>query len=392
MTIERGISERYFELPSSEFAQILRKAEEDKKVISLGPGEPDFTAPKHVIKFAKKKLDQGYTHYSPPQGRYDLREAIVKKLKKDNKINVSPDDIIVTCGSQEALFLATLALVDPGEKIIVPNPGFLAYIPMVESVTGTQLSLPLLEEDGFELNPDRIEDLIDNRTQVLLINTPGNPTGRILKRKTLEELADIVIEHDLKVFSDEAYEYFVYDNNKHISIGSLNGMKKYVLTFQSFSKTYAMPGFRVGYAAGPKEIIQSMTRMHLYCGLCAPTISQLAALEALKRSQKCVRDMKKEYDRRRKLVIKRLRQIPGITCLVPEGAFYTFPNIKSFGVSSVKFANFLLKKAKVLVVPGTEFGKYGEGYIRMSYATSYEKIEVAFNRIENAIRNLINQA
>ena len=392
MTIERGISERYFELPSSEFAQILRKAEEDKKIISLGPGEPDFTTPKHVIKFAKKKLDQGYTHYSPPQGRYDLREAIVKKLKKDNKINVSPDDIIVTCGSQEALFLATLALVDPGEKIIVPNPGFLAYIPMVESVTGTQLSLPLLEEDGFELNPDRIEDLIDNRTQVLLINTPGNPTGRILKRKTLEELADIVIEHDLKVFSDEAYEHFVYDNNKHISIGSLNGMKKYVLTFQSFSKTYAMPGFRVGYAAGPREIIQTMARLHLYCGLCAPTISQLAASEALKGSQKCVRDMKKEYDRRRKLVIKRLRQIPGITCLVPEGAFYTFPNIKSFGVSSVKFADFLLKKAKVLVVPGTEFGKYGEGYIRISYATSYEKIEMAFDKIEKAIRELINQA
>jgi len=392
MTIERGISERYFELPSSEFAQILRKAEEDKKIISLGPGEPDFTTPKHVIIFAKKKLDQGYTHYSPPQGRLNLREAIVKKLKKDNKINVSPDDIIVTCGSQEALFLATLALVDPGEKIIVPNPGFLAYIPMVESVTGTQLSLPLLEEEGFELNPDKIEDLIDNRTQVILINTPGNPTGRILKRKTLEELADIVVEHDLKVFSDEAYEKFVYDNKKHISIGSLNGMKKYVLTFQSFSKTYAMPGWRVGYAAGPKEIIQSMTRMHLYCGLCAPTISQLAALEALRRSQKCVRDMKKEYDRRRKLVIKRLRQIPGITCLVPEGAFYVFPNIKSFGVSSVKFADFLLKKAKVLVVPGTEFGKYGEGYIRISYATSYEKIEMAFDKIEKAIRELINQA
>ena len=391
MIIEHGISERYFELPSSEFARIMKTAEEDRNVISLGPGEPDFTTPRHIIKFAKKKLDQGYTHYSPPQGRSDLREIIAKKLKKDNKINLSPDEIIVTCGSQEALFLATLALVDPGEKIIVPNPGFLAYIPMVESVTGTQISIPLLEENGFELNPDEVEKLIDNRTQVLLINTPGNPTGRILKKKTLEELADIVIDHDLKVFSDEAYEKFVYDDKKHISIGSLNGMKKHVLTFQSFSKAYAMPGWRVGYAAGPKEIIQCMTRMHLYCGLCAPTISQLAALEALKRSQKCVRDMKKEYDRRRKLVIKRLRQIPSITCLIPEGAFYAFPNVKSFGVSSVKFADFLLKKAKVLVVPGTEFGKYGEGYIRISYATSYEKIEVAFNRIENAIKDLINQ-
>lgn len=388
MTIEHGISERFFELPSSEFTQIMKTASEDKNVISLGPGEPDFTTPKHIIRFAKKKLDQGYTHYSPPQGRLDLRETIAKKLKKDNKINVSPDEIIVTCGSQEALFLATLALVDPGEKIIVPNPGFLAYIPMVESVTGTQLSIPLLEEDGFELDPDKVEELIDNRTQVLLINTPGNPTGRILKKKTLEELADIIIEHDLKVFSDEAYEKFVYDNNKHISIASLNGMKKHVLTFQSYSKTYAMAGWRVGYAAGPKEIIQCMTRMHLYCGLCSPTLSQLAALEALRRSQKCVRDMKKEYDKRRKLIVKRLIEIPNIFCLNPEGAFYAFPNIKDLGMKSSEIAKIFLKKAKVLVVPGTEFGKYGEGYIRLSYATAYKKIEEALDRIEKVIRKL----
>ena len=388
MTIEHGISERFFELPSSKFAQIMKTASEDKRVISLGPGEPDFTTPKHIIRFAKKKLDQGYTHYSPPQGRLELRETIARKLKKDNKIDVSPDEIIVTCGSQEALFLATLALVDPGEKMIVPNPGFLAYIPMVESVTGTQISIPLLEEDGFELNPEKVEELIDNRTQVLLINSPGNPTGRILKKKTLEKLADIVIEHDLKVFSDEAYEKFVYDNNKHISIGSLNGMEKHALTFQSFSKSYAMPGWRVGYAAGPKEIIQSMTRIHLYCGLCSPTISQLAALEALRKSQKCVRDMKKEYDRRRKLIVKRLIEIPNIFCLNPEGAFYAFPNIKDLGMKSSEIAKIFLKKGKVLTVPGTEFGKYGEGYLRLSYATSYEKIKKALNRIEKVVRKL----
>ena len=388
MTIERGISERFFELPGSKFAQIMRTAEEDKKVISLGPGEPDFTTPKHIIEFAKKKLDQGYTHYSPPQGRSDLREAIAKKLKKDNKVDVSPDDIIVTCGSQEALFLATLALVDPGEKVIVPNPGFLAYIPMVESITGTQVSIPLLEEDGFELNPDKVEELIDNRTQVLLINTPSNPTGRILKKKTLEEIADIVIEHDLKVFSDEAYEKFVYDKNKHISIASLNGMKEHVITFQSFSKTYAMPGWRVGYAAGPKEIIQSMTRIHLYCGLCSPTISQIAATAALEGKQKCVEDMRKEYDRRRKLIIKRIKDIPMISCLEPEGAFYAFPNIKRMKMISSEVVELFLKKAKVLTVPGPEFGKYGEGYIRMSYATVYEKIEEALNRIEDVIRKL----
>jgi aminotransferase len=388
MTIEHGISERFFELPTSEFTEIMRLAQEEKNVISLGPGEPDFTTPKHIIEFAKKKLDEGYTHYSPPQGRTDLREEIAKKLKKDNKIDVTPDEIIVTCGSQEALFLATLALVDPGEKIIVPNPGFLAYIPMVESVTGTQLSVPLLEEDGFEFNPNKVKELIDNRTQVLLLNTPGNPTGRILKKKNLEELADIVIENDLKVFSDEAYEKLVYDNNKHVSIASLNGMEKYVITFQSFSKTYAMGGFRVGYAAGSKEVIETMTRIHLYCGLCSPTISQFAALEALRGDQSCVEKMRKEYDIRRKLIVKRLGEMPNIHCLNPEGAFYAFPNIKKLGMTSSEVAHFLLKKAKVLVVPGTEFGKYGEGYIRLSYATAYEKIEEALNRMEKALREV----
>jgi len=385
MTIERGISERFFELPTSKFAEIMKVASEDKDVISLGPGEPDFTTPKHIIQFAKKKLDEGYTHYSPPQGRLDLREAITKKLKKDNKIHATPNEIIITCGSQEALFLATLALVDPGEKIIIPNPGFLAYIPMVEAVTGTEVSIPLLEENGFELNPDTVKELIDNRTQVLLINTPGNPTGRILKRKTLEELADIVIENDLKVFSDEAYEKFVYDDNKHISMASLNGMDKHVITFQSFSKSYAMAGWRVGYAVGPKDVIKSMTRIHLYCGLCSPTISQLAALEALRGNQKCVEDMRKEYDRRRKLIIKRLNEM-NISCLKPEGAFYAFPNIRPFGKSSVEFADSLFNKAKVLVVPGTEFGKHGEGYVRLSYATSYDKIVKAMNRIEKVVR------
>jgi len=385
---EYEISERYVHLPSSEFAEIMRLAAEGKGIISLGPGEPDFTTPQHIIEFAKKKLDEGYTHYSPPIGRFELRKAIAKKLRKENKVNVKPDEIMVACGSQEALFLATLALLDPGEKMLVPNPGFLAYIPMVETITGVPVSVPMLEEDGFEYNPDTIEKLVDKRTRILLINSPSNPTGRILKKKTLEELADIAIEHDLIIFSDEAYEKIIYDRNKHICVGSLNGMKDHVITFQSFSKSYAMPGWRVGYAAGPKDIIQSMTRIHIYCGLCSPTISQLAAIEALEGDQKCVKEMRDEYDRRRKLIIKRLKEIPKITCLKPEGAFYFFPNITGLKMKSTEVVHFLLKKAKVLTVPGTEFGKYGEGYIRMSYATAYEKIEEALNRIEKVIRKL----
>lgn len=388
MTIEHEISERYFQLPSSEFAEIMRIAEEDKTVISLGPGEPDFTTPKHIIDFAKQRLEEGYTHYSPPGGRIGTKEAIVKKLKRDNKIDVVPEEVIVTCGSQEALFLATLALVDPGEKVLVPNPGFLVYIPMVETITGTPVSVPLLEENGFEFSLDKLEELIDKRTRVMIINSPGNPTGTMLKRKTLEKLADIVIEHDLVVFSDEAYEKIVYGKNKHISIASLNGMKNHVLTFQTFSKTYAMPGWRVGYAAGPEDIIKSMTRMHIYCGLCSPTISQIAATEALNGDQSCVEEMRKEYDRRRKLIVKRIKEIPLINCLEPEGAFYAFPNVKRLKMKSTEVVKLFLKKAKVLTVPGTEFGQYGEGYIRMSYATAYEKIEEALNRIEKVVREL----
>jgi len=383
---EYEISERYVYLPGSEFAEIMRLATEGKDIISLGPGEPDFTTPQHIIDFAKKKLDEGYTHYSPPIGRFELRKAIAKKLKKDNKINVKPNEVIVTCGSQESLFLATLALLDPGEKMLVPNPGFLAYIPMVETVTGVPVSVPMLEEDGFEYNPDTINKLVDKRTRILLVNSPNNPTGRMLKKKTLEELADIAIEHDLIIFSDEAYEKIIYDRNKHISIGSLNGMKEHVITFQTFSKSYAMAGFRVGYAAGPEDIIESMTRMHIYAGLCSPTISQLAAVEALEGDQKCVKEMRDEYDRRRKLIMKRLKEISKITFLKPEGAFYFFPNITGLKMKSTKVVQFFLKKAKVLTVPGTEFGKYGEGYIRMSYATAYEKIEEALNRIEKVVK------
>ncbi len=386
MTIEHEISERYFHLPSSNFAKIMKTATEEKDVISLGPGEPDFITPEHIREAAIKAIDKGYTHYSPPGGRAETKQAIAKKLKKDNKINVSPDEIIVTCGSQEALFLATLSLLDPGEKMIVPDPGFLAYIPMVETVTGVPVSLPLREENGFEFDPDELERLVDHRTRVILINTPGNPTGRILKKKTLEELADIAVQHDLVIFSDEAYEKLIYDNKKHISIASLNGMKERALTFQSLSKTYAMAGFRIGYVAGPKDLIESMTRMKIYTTVSTPTISQIAAVEALEEDQKCVQEMKKEYDRRRKLITKRLEEMPRISCLNSEGAFYAFPNITKLKMSSNQVTNLFLKKAKVLVVPGNEFGRYGEGYVRMSYATSYEKIEEAMNRIENVVR------
>jgi len=382
-----GIAKRELELPKTEFQKIMEIAEEGKNIISLGPGEPDFTTPKHIINFTKKKLDQGFTHYSSPDGRNELKELIVKKLKKENGIDISPEGVVVTAGSQEALFLGLMVLVDPTEQVLVPDPGFLAYRPMVEVLDGVAVSLPLHENEGFQVNPDRIKELIEpGKTKVIIINSPSNPTGIVLKKKVLEEIAGIVIENGLVIFSDEAYEKFVYDGAKHVSVGSLNGMHNYVLTFHSFSKTYAMPGFRIGYVAGPLDIVKAMVRCHLYTSVCTSTISQFAAIQALKGPQKEIEKMRREYDRRRKMLIKRLNEIPKMCCPKPEGAFYAFPNITQLKMNSSQVAHLFLKKAKVLVVPGTEFGKCGEGYVRLSYATAYEKIEEALDRIEKVVK------
>lgn len=381
------ISEREDELPLSTIGELIKIAEESKDIISLGPGEPDFNSPKHVIDFACKKLREGYTHYSPPAGREDLREAISKKLRKENRIDAAPDKIVVTTGSTEAIMMALMCTIDPGEGVLIPDPGFLAYRPTIEILNGMPLSVPHFEEDGFRFNLDEARKaIVPEKTNVMIVNTPSNPTGVVFGRKTLEEIADFVCEYDLLAISDEAYEKFVYAGEKHTSLGSLNGMGNRVLTLQSFSKTYAMPGFRIGYAAGPESVINAMKKIHIYTSVCAPTVSQEAALAALIGSQKSVTKMTKEYDRRRKLMIRRLNEIPGFSCVEPKGAFYAFPNVSSFGMDSLTFSRWLLKKAKVAVVPGTEFGKNGEGYVRCSFATSYEKIAKALDRVESAAK------
>ncbi len=387
--LRRIIAERYEELPVSTIGKLLKVAAESKDVISLGPGEPDFDSPDHIIRIAKKFLDQKYTHYSPPGGRHEFKEAIIKKLKKDNKINVGLENIIATTGSTEAILLSLMSTIDPGEGVLIPDPGFLSYKPTVEVLNGMPIPIPLYEKDNFEITTEKMEEvIIPEKTRVLIINTPSNPTGTVFSKKTLEEIADFARQHDLLVISDEAYEKLVYDDAKHVSIGSLNGMDDYTMTLHSFSKTYAMPGFRIGYAAGPEKIIKAMTKLHVFTSLCAPTISQVTAMEALKGEQGCVEKMRREYDRRRKMIVKRLNAIPGFTCTNPKGAFYAFPNVKSFGKKSLSFSDWLLKNAKVATVPGTEFGKFGEGYIRLSYATEYGLIEKALDRIERSLVKL----
>ncbi len=380
----RKLAERTKVIGISRIEESLRILEQKPEIISLGAGEPDFPAPKKVIAAAKKFLDKGYTHYSPLQGKIELLEALTKKLKKENKIDVTKDEIIITVGSKEAIFLACATLIDPGDEIIVPDPGYIAYKPIVEFLGGKAIPLQLKEEDNFEIHPERLKEIINRKTKLLIINTPSNPTGTVLSRKVLEEIADIIVENDIYALVDEAYEKLVYDGAKHISLASLNGMKDYVITTQTFSKTFAMCGFRVGYAVAPSNIIKEMKEYKICTTLSPSPFSQLAAVEALK-SKKHVEYMRREYDRRRKLILKRLKAIPDIHCQKPKGAFYVFPNISKFGMNSEQFTQFLLDRAKVIVIPGTEFGKYGEGFVRLSYATAYEKIDEAMDRIENVL-------
>lgn len=388
MPVRPMISERETELPGATIVKLLKIAEESKDIISLGPGEPDFSPEHSVIKFAKKMLDKGFTHYSPAQGRTELLNALVKKLKKKNKIDVAPDQIITTCGSQEAIFLGLACMIDPGEHALIPDPGFLAYRPAVELLNGVPLSVKLEFENRFEFTAKEIKEAILNpaRTRVLIINSPSNPTGTVFSKKNLEEIADIAIEYNLIVFSDEAYEDFVY-KGQHISIASLNGMEDRVVSFHTFSKIHGMPGFRLGYASGPKEIIDAMVKIHPYTTLCAPTISQVSAIQALKVLEKRVGKIVADYKKRAHFIVRRLNEIKGFSCLEPEGAFYAFPKIE-FGMDSVSFCEWLIRNGKVACVPGTEFGKYGEGFVRFSYATAYAKIVKAMDRIEKAVKKL----
>ena len=348
----KDISNRELELPDAVIGKLLKLAVEDKSIISLGPGEPDFITPKPIRDYTKKIIDKA-THYGAPQGNIELREAICKKLKKDNKIKANPENVIVTCGSQEAIFVALLTSLDVAEQVIIPNPSYLVYTPAVELVNGVPVFLELKENENWEINPDRLKKLVNKKkTHGIIINTPSNPLGSVLSKKILEEIADIAVENDLWIFADEAYEKLIYDK-KHISIGSLNGMEEYVVTFHTFSKSYAMCGYRLGYAIGPEKLINAMTKVSHYVTLSAPTISQLVGVKALSIANKYIEDMRKEYDRRRKFIVKRLNGI-GLQTKMPYGAFYTFSNIKHLSKNSYRFAQELLNKSKVAVVPGAE--------------------------------------
>ncbi|MBN1645199.1 aminotransferase class I/II-fold pyridoxal phosphate-dependent enzyme [Candidatus Woesearchaeota archaeon] len=375
------ISEREEELPDVEIGKLLEIAVEHPEIISLGPGEPDFPAAKEIVEHTKKIAGK-VNHYSPPGGRIEFKKEIVKKLKKENKIDVTESQIVVTCGSQEALLLATACTLDVSEQILLPNPGYMGFLPTFELFNANPKFIELKEETGYSINPDDVKKQINKKkTKVLLINSPANPTGNVLSRNILEELADIAIENDLYIFSDEAYEKIIYDDTKHISIASLNGMSQYAVTFHTFSKTAAMCGYRLGYVAAPHKLADAIKNTHIYSTVCAPTISQLLGIKALQMGNKYVNKMVKEYDRRRRMLIPKLNDL-GITTPMPKGAFYGFGNITAFEKNSKKFCLNMIKKAKVAAVPGIDFGPAGEGHVRFSFATDYKLIEKALDRIE----------
>ena len=353
-------------------------------VISLGIGEPDFTTPDPILEAGIRSLQKGETHYTSNAGVLELREALSKHLNKLYGLEYDPHtEIIITVGGSEALYLSSVALLDPGDEMIIPTPCFVSYQAEAYLAGGVVVEVPSKMENNFELDPEAIRDAITPRTKAILIGYPNNPTGAVASRETLLEVGRLAEEHDLIVVSDEIYDRLVY-GGPHICFPALPGMRERSLLLGGFSKDYAMTGWRIGYAAGPEEIIAGLVRTHQYTIMSAPTTAQAAAIIALEKCEADVSRMVAEYDRRRKLIVNGLNQI-GLPTFEPKGAFYAFPKISGTGMDDETFAQMLLQEERVAVVPGSAFGAGGEGFVRCSYATAYDKLVVALQRIEKFV-------
>jgi len=349
-------------------------------VISLGIGEPDFTTPQPIIDAGVHSLRAGETHYTSNHGLLELRQAIADHLENLYQVCYDPtNEVIVSVGVSEALYLAFTALLDPGDEVIIPTPCFVSYQAEVSLAGGRPVEIFTSMEDDFQPNPAVIEKAITPKTKAILLGYPNNPTGAVVSRENLSAIAEIAEKHDLVVVSDEIYDRLVYDH-EHVCFPSLPGMKSRTLLLGGFSKNYAMTGWRIGYAAGPASLIKGLVRIHQYSVMSAPTISQYAALEALKIGEPFVHEMLAEYDRRRQLIYHGLNDL-GLPTFEPHGAFYVFPSVHNTGLSDEEFAERLLMEEKVAVVPGSAFGDAGMGFIRCSYATNYELIEKALQKI-----------
>ena len=358
-----------------------------KDVISLGVGEPDFVTPWHICESAIFSLEKGYTSYTSNKGLYELRLGISKYLKNKFSLTYDPDkNILITTGVSEAVDLVLRTVLNKGDSVLIPDPSYVSYEPISTLAGAKPILVKTTEENNFKLTPGLLKKYITKNTKAMVINYPANPTGVSYTRKELLGLSRFFIDNDLIVISDEIYDELTYDFC-HTPISTLPGMKQRAVYLNGFSKAFAMTGWRIGYACGPEEIINGMTKIHQYTMLCSPITSQLGAIEALRGSNSSVLEMKREYKRRREFIVAKLNEI-GLKCPNPEGAFYVFPSIKNIGMGSVEFAKRLLKKEKVALVPGTAFGLQGEGHIRISYASSMDNLKEATQRIEHFLKNL----
>ena len=382
------ISEKAAAMKPSGIRRFFDIVSEMEDVVSLGVGEPDFDTPWAIRDEGIYSLEKGRTFYTSNSGLKKLREEIARYLKRRVDVSYDPDgEIFITVGGSEGIDLAFRAMLNPGDEVLVPQPCYVSYVPCVELADGVVKSIALKEENEFRLTAEELREAVTERTKVLVLPFPNNPTGAVMERKDLEEIAQIVIEKDLIVLSDEIYSELTYTGKPHVSIASLPGMKERTILINGFSKAYAMTGWRLGYACGPKEILREMVKIHQYCIMCAPTTSQYAAVAALRDCDEQVEEMRNAYNMRRRFLLHRFQEI-GLPCFDPFGAFYVFPCIKEFGMSSDEFATRLLQEEKVAVVPGDAFGESGEGYIRISYAYSIDNLRTAMDRVASFIARL----
>lgn len=386
MSYEIRLNKTLEKLKPSGIRRFFDIASEMEDVISLSIGEPDFSTPWHIREEGIRSLEGGKTWYTPNAGLMKLRESIAGYVRRHNGISYDPKgEILVTVGGSEAIDLGLRALVNPGDEVLIPEPCFVCYRPLVEMAGGVPVSIVTKAEDAFRLTPQALRETITPRTRVLILPYPNNPTGGVMRREHLEAIAGVIKESGLFVLSDEIYGALTYGDQPHVSIASLPGMQERTMLIDGFSKAFAMTGWRLGYACGPAALMKQVIKLHQYALMCAPTTAQYAAIEAMDNGDEDVENMRAEYDIRRRFIVDRLNRM-GLTCFEPEGAFYVFPSVAVTGLSSEEFCQKLLVEKHVAVVPGTAFGDCGEGYVRISYCYSLKHITEAMNRLEEFLK------
>lgn len=379
------LSDKIVSIPPSGIRKFFDIVNEMEGAISLGVGEPDFDTPWHIREEGIYSLEKGRTFYTSNAGLKQLKDEICNYLKRRFEVTYDPDtEVMVTVGGSEAIDVAMRAMLNPGDEVLIPQPSYVSYLPCVTLADGVPVIIELEEKDQFKLTPEKLLEKITDKTKILVLPFPNNPTGAIMEKHELEEITKIVIEKDLFVVTDEIYSELTYQR-KHATIAAFPGMKERTVLINGFSKSYAMTGWRLGYAAAPSLILKQMLKIHQYAIMCAPTTSQYAAVSALKNGDSDVEMMRESYDQRRRFLLNAFREM-GIDCFEPLGAFYTFPNISRFGMTSEEFATKLLMEEKVAVVPGTAFGACGEGFVRISYAYSLKSLKEALSRIERFVK------